>query len=384
MIARVLHIVPNLVPYGLERMVGTLAVKTNRQRFEVSVASLFAEQPGSLAASVEAQGIKVFHLGKRRGLDVRMFWRIHKLLVELRPDIVHTHNYVLRYTLPATLRHRTPIVVHTIHNVADHEVDRLGVWLQRFAFRLGGVHPVVIAEAAAASFERVYRMPRPSLIMNGIDVTRHAVPATGRETWRRREGFHSDDLLFVCVARLDLQKNHRDLLQAFAAGLAQLTNCRLLLAGDGYLRSELERRARDLGISGQVHFLGRREDVPELLAACDVFVLASLWEGNPLSVMEAMAAGLPVVATSAGGVPELVDSGTHGIIVPSGELPALARALVRMANDRSLRQSMGAAAAAHARNRFDDRRMVEAYESLYNQFLSSVPLRSASVPMGGY
>jgi glycosyltransferase involved in cell wall biosynthesis len=382
MIARVLHIVPSLVPYGLERIVGTLAVMTSRQRFEVSVASLFAEQPGSLAASVEAQGVRVFHLGKRHGLDARMFWRINRLLEELHPDIVHTHNYVLRYTLPATLRHRTPIVIHTIHNVADHEVDRLGVWLQRVAFRLG-VQPVVIAEAAAASFERVYRMPRPSLIMNGIDVARHAVPAIGRENWRRREGFHSDDLLFVCVARLDKQKNHRDLLQAFAAGPARLTNCRLLLAGDGYLRSELERRARDLGISGQVHFLGRREDVPELLGACDVFVLASLWEGNPLSVMEAMAAGLPVVATSAGGVPELVDSGTHGIIVPPGELPGLARAMVHMANDLSLRQSMGAAAAAYARNKFDDRQMVEAYESLYNQFLSRVASRSANVPIDG-
>jgi len=212
-------------------------------------------------------------------------------------------------------------------------------------------------------------LPRPPLIMNGINVARYAAATIGREPWRRREGFYADDLLFVCVARFYPQKNHRDLLQAFAAGSALRPNCRLLLAGDGYLREELEQLARDLGISARVHFLGRRKDVPELLGACDVFVLASLWEGNPLSVMEAMAAGLPVVVTAAGGVPELASSGTHGFVVPPGDVPALSEAMMRMANHPAARQEMGAAAAARARTKFDDRRMVEAYESLYDRLL---------------
>ncbi len=356
---RVLHVVPNLVPYGLQRMVAILAARADRSRFEISIVSLYDEEPGSLAAQLQSEGVRVFHLGKRRGLDVRMFGRIAKVLRQVRPDIIHTHNYVLRYTLPATLAFRTRLAVHTIHNVADHEVDGLGVWLQRHAFR-GAVHPVVIAESAAESFERVYRMPRPALILNGIEVARYSRPRAPRE---------NGDVRFVCVARFFPQKNHRDLLAAFAAGPARMPHCRLWLAGDGYLRPELEQQARELGIAAQVEFLGRREDVAGLLAECDVFVLASLWEGNPLSVMEAMAAGLPVVVTAAGGVPELVESETHGMVVAPGDVPALAEAMLRVARDPALRQAMGDAGAAHARARFDYGRMVEDYEALYEQLM---------------
>ena len=370
---RVLHVVPNLVPDGLERMVANLATGTNRRHFQVFVASLYSEQPGSLAAALESEGVRVFHLGKRRGLDLRMFGRIDKLLAELRPDIVHTHNYVLRYTLPPTLRRGTPVRVHTIHNVADREVDRLGVWTQRLAFR-GWVVPVVIAEAAAASFERVYRLSRPPLIMNGIEVARYRAGNGARDQWRQREGFCADDVLFICAARFFPQKNHRALLQAFAAGPARLPHCRLVLAGDGYLGPELEQQARNLGISGRVRFLGRREDIPDVLRGCDVFALASLWEGNPLAVMEAMAAGLPSVVTAAGGVPELVASGVHGMVVAPGDVAAMADAMLRLAEAPELRKAMGDAAAEHARSKFDVRRMVEAYESLYEQ------LRTSAVP----
>src|ERR1051326_1346109 len=369
MIARVLHVVPDLIPYGLERMVATLATMSDRARFEVSIVSLYSRQPGSLAASLEAEGIRVFDLGKRRGLDLRMFERIRRLIAQLRPEVVHTHNYVLRYTLPASLLYRTPVLVHTIHNLAEREVDRAGLWLHKIAFRKA-VHPVVIAETVAGSFEKVYRMPRPSLIMNGIDVARYAA-GPDRNAWRQQQGFDADDLLFVCTARLYPQKNHRDLLASFAAGPAQLPSCRLLLAGDGALLSQLRQQACDLGISQRVHFLGRRDDIAEMLAACDVFVLASLWEGNPLSVMEALAAGLPAVVTGAGAITELVDSGTHGKVVPPGDVHSLTQAMMRLANDSHLRRTMSAAAATRAQARFDAARMVEAYQSLYGRLLPS-------------
>jgi len=233
------------------------------------------------------------------------------------------------------------------------------------------VHPVVIAEAAATSFEQVYRTSRPPLIRNGIDVARYSAAAASRDAWRADNGFSSEDLLFLCVARFYLQKNHKTLLEAFASGPARIPNAKLVLAGDGGLRDEIGRQVRDLGIAGKVHFLGRRADIPEVLAACDVFALASLWEGNPLSVMEAMAAGLPVVVTAVGGVPELVASETQGILVPPGDPQALSTALLRLATDPAMRRAMGLAAAKRAQSEFDDRNMVEAYESLYDELLSA-------------
>ena len=373
---RVLHILSDLVPYGAERVVATLAAQGSRDRFEVAIASLYAEGAETLAAPLRREGIRIFHLDKRRGFDPRMFYRIFGVLRELRPDVVHTHNYVLRYVLPPALLHNPPVMVHTIHNVAHREVDRFGRWLQSRAF-LRRVHPVVIAEEAAISYERVYRLPRPPLIRNGIAVARYSSAAVSREEWRARNGFSSDDLLFICVARYYPQKNHKTLIEAFASGPAKISGARLLLAGDGVLRGDLERQARTLGIAGKVHFLGRRDDIPELLAACDVFALASLWEGNPLSVMEAMAAGLPAVVTAAGGVPELVATEEQGIVVPPGDASALSAALMRLATDPAMRRAMGTAAAQRARTEFDDRNMVEAYESLYDKLLSAPVERRA-------
>ncbi len=310
-----------------------------------------------------------------------MFHRILGVLREFRPDVVHTHNYVLRYVLPPALLHNPPAIVHTIHNVAHLEVDSLGMWLNRRTFGRR-VHPVVIAEEGAASFDRVYNpLPagplRPPLIRNGIAVARYAAASSGREKWRAQNGFGPDDLLFVCVARLYLQKNHKTLVEAFASGPAKIPNAKLLLAGDGHLRDEVEARVRSLGISDRVHFLGRRDDIPQLLAASDIFALASMWEGNPLSVMEAMAAGLPAVVTAVGGVPELVTHEKHGLIVPPGDAAVLSAVMLRIANDPAMRRAMGIAAAKRAQTEFDDRNMVEAYESLYDQLLSVPAERNA-------
>jgi glycosyltransferase involved in cell wall biosynthesis len=368
--ARVLQILPDLVPYGLERVVGSLALLADRSRFEVSVCSLYADQPGSLTADLRAAGVHVEFLDKRRGFDPRMFYRLSALFGRLRPDVVHTHNYVLRYVLPAAWGRRIPVIVHTIHNVADREVDRAGVWLQQRAFRKR-VQPVVIAAEAAASFERVYNTPAPPLIMNGIPVARYARDQKRRDAWRAREGFSAADLLSVCVARFYPQKNHRTLIDAFAQGPARLPNSRLLLAGDGDGRPAVEQQVRELGLADRVHFLGRREDVADLLAASDIFALASLWEGNPLSVMEAMAAGLAPVVTAVGGVPELVRSGFQGLVVPPGDAGALADAWLRLATNSEERAEMARSAAAHALETFDEAHMVETYEKLYDRLLDT-------------
>lgn len=367
---RILHVMPSLAPYGAERTAAILALGMDPGRFQVGVVSLFEEQSESLAHSLTDNGIEVFHLDKQHGLDMRMFGRIHRVLKQVRPHIVHTNNYVLRYTLPPCLLANVPVMVHTLQNVAERESDQFGRWLQRWAFR-GRVHPVSIAEKVSESYKQIYGLPRPTLIPNAIDVGLYAQGRATRAEWRRKEGFAPDDLLYVCVARLFAQKNHRMLLDAFAAGPARLPEAKLLLAGDGGLQAELEAQAERLKIRDRVFFLGRREDVVALLGAADVFALASLWEGNPLSVMEAMAAGIPVVVTAVGGVPELVEHGQSGFIAESGNTEAFASALLNVARDSAVLRSLGAAAAKRARDKFDHRQMVQAYDELYGKLLLS-------------
>jgi glycosyltransferase involved in cell wall biosynthesis len=171
------------------------------------------------------------------------------------------------------------------------------------------------------------------------------------------------------IARLTEQKAHRHLFDAMAAtpGLASL---HLLVVGDGELREDLRACVDRLGLSARVHFLGARRDLGDLLEAIDLFVMPSLWEGLPLSMVLAMGAGLPVVASRVAGIPEVVKNGVTGLLVPPGDVSALGSALARLVSDPALRHALGAAAAAFVRPRFGVDGYVDAVTGLYDRLLS--------------
>jgi len=217
-------------------------------------------------------------------------------------------------------------------------------------------------------------------VPNGIPTKEFAHPRTSRTEWRAKEGFRDDQVLFVCVARLAPQKNHALLLKAFAKGPGCNLNAHLVLVGDGILREQLKEQAECLGLKGQTHFLGVRDDIPEVLGAMDVFVLSSDWEGNPLSAMEAMAAGLPIISTAVGGVPGLFANGEEGFLHLPGDAQGLANSMTFLLNKTEARKSMGAAAARRAQERFDVSRMVQEYEQMYEDlFNHSHPLKAEGV-----
>jgi glycosyltransferase involved in cell wall biosynthesis len=232
-----------------------------------------------------------------------------------------------------------------------------------------------VAEEVAASLERLYGIQRCRVISNCIPTDIYANPRTPRKEWRTKEGFKDSDILFVCVARFAPQKNHALLLKSFAAGPASDPRAHLALVGEGELRTDLEEQTRKLNLEGKVHFLGLRSDVSDVLGATDVFVLSSDYEGNPLSVLEAMASGLPIVSTAAGGVPNLFEAGKEGFLVAPGDLHGLAKSMNSLLQDRAARESMGAAAASRARKNFDVSNMVRAYEEVYEDLLAQSQLR---------
>jgi glycosyltransferase involved in cell wall biosynthesis len=261
-------------------------------------------------------------------------------------------------------------MVHTVHNLAEKEIDWSGRLVHRIAF-WRGVLPVAIAREVADSLRRVYRIDDFPLIPNGIPVDAFRQPSIVRERWRNKEGFAPTDVLFVCVGGLRPQKNPALLLEAFLRGPASDPRAQLLFVGRGVLRPELERQIGASGLQGRVHLLGLRSDIPEILNGADVFVLSSDYEGNPLSVMEAMAAGKPMICTAVGGVPELIEDGRDGLLVPRGDAKALSRAMGQMLEHPQIRTSMGEAAAKKATKRFGLQAMTEAYEDLYRTALAN-------------
>ena len=358
---RVLQVLATLRRAGAERVAVSLACGLDRDSFQSEVVSLFDAFPQGFEPVLKAAYVRTHHLGKRPGLDLRMFPRLTAVMRSFRPAIVHTHSYVLRYALPARLLSGGGPVVHTVHNLASREAGRSGTWIHRLAIR-AGVHSVAVSREVAQSFADLYGCPPEVTIPNGIDLERFRPAA---QSWRFSNGFAPTDRLLVSVARLDPQKNPLGLIDAFAAALADDPRWQLLLVGDGSLRRQAESHARALPIGQRIHFLGVRGDIDALLPECDLFALASHWEGMPMAVIEAMAAGLPVVATAAGGVPELVDHEATGLLVPPGDTRALAEALALLARDSARRQQFGRAARERARS-FGLDRMIAAYAQLFH------------------
>jgi glycosyltransferase involved in cell wall biosynthesis len=354
---RVLEVVPTLKRAGAENVVAALARRLDRSRFELKVASLYGRFPQGLELDVP-----VWYLGKRRGLDIRMVPRLAAVMREFRPEVVHTHSYVLRYTLPAVWLAGPQAMVHTVHNMAEREADRLGRAIQGWAWRRG-VAAVAIGDEVARSFRAVYGRDPARTIPNGIETAAFGRPEA-RAAWRTAEGFGADEVLIASAGRLEPQKNPLGLIEAFA----RVPAGRLVMAGEGSLMEAAGQKAERLGVEERVRFLGVRTDVAEMLSACDIFALASDWEGCPLAVMEAMAAGLPVVATAVGGVPELVEDGVTGILAARGDVQALASALDALAENPQRRLEMGQAARERSK-RFEVSAMVEAYSALFEEMV---------------
>jgi glycosyltransferase involved in cell wall biosynthesis len=365
---RVLHIVPNLNPGGAERVAVHIVTRLNPQRYEGAVVSLGKREESELDRLLEEAGVEIRYLCKPPGFDYRMYSRLHRAFRDCQPDVVHTHIQVLRYALPSMLLLKRASLLHTIHNLAEREVEPRARFIQRYAFN-HGVVPVAVATEVARSVERLYGIQECRVISNGIPTDHYARPQISRKDWRAKEGFSDNDVLFVCVGRFAPQKNHSLLLKAFAQGPACDPSAHLVLVGEGTLRAQLEEMVKNLGLVDQVHFLGLRTDIPEVLGAMDVFALGSDYEGNPLSVMEAMASGLPIVSTAAGGVPTLLENGKEGLMVQPGDVQGLSLSMISLLRNRELRRALGIAAARRARERFDVSTMVQAHEALYESLV---------------
>ena len=353
---RIVQLIPTLSVGGAERIVALLAREQRRQGHSVDVVVLGTSEGSWIEAELRREGISLHFLDKGPGLSLPVVARLARLLRRLRPEVVHTHLHVLKYLLPTRVAHRPEVIVHTLHNLAQNEAEPADQAVQKTAFAWR-VAPVAIGEAVAQSVRELYGRAPATTIPNGIEVARFAPAAGARARLRAELGLADDTTAFVVVGRLNPQKNHALLLAAHATLPAQ---SHLLVVGDGELRPALEAQAG----SDRVHFLGIRRDVPDLLAAADVFVLSSDWEGNPLVVMEAMAAGKPIVATAVGCVPELVVPGA-GTLVPAGDAAALAAAMVRFVDDPEAVRAAGSVARAHAMERFDVSAMAADYLALY-------------------
>lgn len=363
---RILHVIPKFGTGGAERLVVNLLEATDKERFDVAAVSLYPECGTIFENEMKEKGLKVYHLNKHLGLDLRMIPQLYHLFRSLRPDIVHTHLYVLRYALLPMLFCCVPVRVHTIHSVAQKEVDRIGKLVHWISFWLAGAVPVSLSQEVASTVRAVYGQNiYTPIIFNGIP-TKHFNSNTKQDyDYDKSER----DVVLLHIGRFAPEKNHMLLIDAFELAVKEHPRMQLWLIGDGSLRPEVERIVTEKGLDKIVLFIGVVPDPEEFLAKCDIFILSSDWEGVPLTVLEAMAARKPVISTSVGGVSELVVDGVTGILVPPRDSQVLAQGILRLAKDPDLRQRMGEMAQKRALERFDIVQTAREYEALYLKLL---------------
>jgi glycosyltransferase involved in cell wall biosynthesis len=270
-----------------------------------------------------------------------------RLLRRERPAVFHAHMsspVACKWGLAAAVLARVPAVLGTVQ-VGAYEPPNRSAYLQLRALARGVDRYLAVSREIAAELTGGLGWPaeKVEVVYNAVDAERAAVDAP--PGLRERLGGSATRPLVLTPARLNPQKGHRVLLEA----VAEVPEALFLLAGEGPERGALEAEAERLGVADRVRFLGRREDVPQLLAACDVFALPSLYEGSSLAVLEAMAAGISIVSSAIGGTDELIEDGRSGLLVEPGDAKGLAAALRRALGDEDLRRSL----AARARERVE-------------------------------
>jgi sugar transferase (PEP-CTERM/EpsH1 system associated) len=367
----IVHVVYHLGVGGLENGLVNLINRLPPERFRHHIVSL--TDYTDFARRIDRDDVELHALHKRPGHDWRMYVQLFRLFRRLRPDIVHSRNLAaMEAQLPAWLA-GVPCRIHGEHgrDVLDVDGTNRKYILQRRLLRPFVHHFIALSRDLEGYLrERIGVQPgRLSRIINGVDVERFR-PDAGRSPLPD-DFAAADSIVIGSVGRLAAIKDQLSLVRAFIRlrgllpGFAE--RLRLVLIGEGGERARLEQELETAGVDHQAWLPGARDDVAGLLPALDLFVLPSLAEGISNTLMEAMACGLPVIATDVGGNGELVVEGRTGGLVPRGDPEALALALKPYVEDAAMRENQGRAARERAEAEFSLARMVTAYQAVYEQ-----------------
>jgi glycosyltransferase involved in cell wall biosynthesis len=323
------------------------------------------------AARERGHSVTIVPLSGR--LNPATFFRFARFVRRGGFGLIHAHDKRIALSARyAAWRLGLPLVVTQHGWVSTRRWVHFTNWID-LRLRVRGQRYVAVSQEIAARLAGVGVAPeRIAAIPNSVDPLAFA-SLPGREAMRKAEGFGPGDFVVGTVSRLADEKRPDLLLEAFAQARKECPSARLLFVGEGPMQTELAKKARRLGVSDAVRFGGFRSDVPALLAALDVFANASRAEGTPQALLEAMWAGCPIVATRVGGVPDLVEDGAHGLLVPSGDASALARGILRLYGDPAERARLGENARLRARTEFSSDRMAERTVQVYLDALGRFP-----------
>ncbi|MCL4862002.1 MAG: glycosyltransferase family 4 protein [Caldilineaceae bacterium] len=388
---RVLHPITRLIVGGAQE--NTLLTAQLLNPYDWAVDVVTGPQTGSEGSLIETAKAREIPLIIEPSLvrevnpiqDLRALFRLARLIRRGQYTIVHTHSskagIVGRWAAKIA---GAPVIVHTVHGWGHHDhqhplVRAYYILLEKLTLpitdKLIVVSPRNIEKGLA---DGIGKPDDYVVIRSGIEMDRFGHPQTPRAETRAAWGIPADAPVVGAVTRLSPQKGPLDFVRAAAEIGVACPSVWFLMVGDGPMRGEVERLARELGLAERLVLTGLRRDVPELMAAMDLFALSSLWEGLPRVLPQAMATGLPIVATAIDGSSEAIDEGVNGLLTPPGDPHALAQGVIRLLRDPALARRMGEAGRARAAE-FDVRAMVAQIDGLYRALLAKKKIGDGQV-----
>jgi len=380
---QVLHPITRLIVGGAQENTMYTAALLDKQRFHVELLSgPQTGSEGSLIEEVNLRGIPLTifpdllrHVSPLH--DLKALWNIKRFIQSGSYTIVHTHSSKagILGRLAARLS-KTPLIVHTVHGWSFHDYMSpmtrwiyilMERWIARFSDALVVVTERDIEKGLQAGIGRreQYRRIRSAIPLDEFDPR-----LVDRQAVRQELNLPADEVVIGNVGRFSTQKNPLDWVRVAGRVGQACPQARFLLVGDGPMRFQVEQALQQAGIAERTTLTGLRRDVPRMLAAMDIFLLTSLWEGLPRVIPQAMAMGLPVVANRADGVTEAIQDGSNGYLCSPGEIEQMAERCIELAHHPLTRQEMGCRGQAYALQEFDLRKMITSLEALYDELLA--------------
>lgn len=350
---KIIHVIPNLNVGGAETMMKNLIIEQANAGHNVMVVA-FYQSDSSIRKALEAIGIEILFVDKKQGFDFSIISKLKRIFNNERPDVIHTHLYVLPYVFLSSGKRR---IVHTIHTVAEKERSGIAVYLTRIIYHSRRVTPVAISDEIRKSISQFHDIQENKIpvVLNGSPISNY---------YKKQSYAIPDKVRIVHVGSLIPLKNHELMIEVANMLKKNNVNFKMEFAGAGYLKEKLQEKVCNLGLEDCVEFVGLKDDISLFLKDADLFIFPSQYEGVPMSLIEAMASGLPIIASNVGGIPDMITDMANGILIEPNE-DNLYDALVTLIKNEDLRAKLGKSAIEMS-NKFSSKNMEIEYMRLYN------------------
>jgi len=352
---KVIQVIPTLQMGGAETMCEALSIELQKCGVDVKVISLY-NYPTPITERLIKSGVQIIFLDKKPGMDISVITKLRHIFEIEKPDAIHSHLNAQKYVMIAAKHSNVSARVHTVHSVADKELSKIDKILAKRFYKKHHVIPVALSDAIRNTIIKVYGLPVESIpvVFNGINLSRCI---------KKQDYALSDIITILHIGRFSQEKNHKGLIDSFKVFHSKKPNSVLKLIGAGPLFEDIKKYASDNGLDGAISFMGIQTNVYPYINESDIFVLPSIYEGIPMTLIEAMGTAIPIVATNVGGIPNMLSNDESALLtaVNSSEI---ADALIKLADNIALREKLGCGAYSRS-SEFSSEKMARKYIEIY-------------------